>query len=122
MVLTPLVALFTALSGNRAPGLLLIGYAAIIPIGYVLDRYGMPPGHYPRILATAILSGLWIRLVLSLGAMASGAELAVLELLRSVLIPGVLIDAVLITLAYGALRLFGYGRMTFGLQRQGWLP
>jgi len=122
MLMTPAVALSVAFAGSRSPGLLLAGYAAVLPIGLVLERYDLPPTPYLRFLATALLSGAWLRGVLALGAFSGGAAFAPLVLLRDVITPGLAFDAVLLTLLYVPLRLSGRAQLRFGLERRGWLP
>ncbi len=111
MLMTPAIALAVGFAGSRAPGLLLIGYTAVLPIGYLLDRYGMPPGPYPRLLITACAGGLWVRLVLSLSAFLNGAAFEPVVLLRDIITPGLAFDAALITLAYVPLRLAGHAQL-----------
>jgi hypothetical protein len=122
MLMTPAVALALSFGTDLAPGAVLIGYTAVLPIGYLLDRYGMPPGDYPRLLLTAVLAGVWLRLVLSFEAFAEGAALAPGPLLAEVLLPGIVFDAVLASAVYLPLRLAGQSHLTFVLQRRSWLP
>jgi hypothetical protein len=122
MVLTPAVAIALSFSSDRAPGLLLICYAAVLPIGYALDRYGAPPGSFGRLMATALFSGVWVRTVLSLAAYLEGAAFDPAVLVRDVVLPGVAFDAAIFALVYLPLRLTGHASPQFSLSRRGWTP
>jgi hypothetical protein len=122
MVLTPALAVALSFSSDRAPGLLLICYAAVLPIGYALDRYGTPPGSFGRLMATALISGVWVRAVLSLAAYLEGAAFDPAVLIRDVLLPGIAFDAALFALAYVPLRLSGHASPRFSLAPRGWSP
>lgn len=122
MLMTPAIALSVAFAGSRSPGLLLIGYTAVLPVGLALERYDLPPAPYLRFLATALLGGAWLRTVLALGAFAGGAAFAPLVLLRDVVTPGLAFDAALLTLLYVPLRLMGRAQLRFAVERRGWLP
>lgn len=122
MLATPAVALAVGMASTRAPGLLLIGYCGVLLVGYALDRYGLPPGRYPRVLITALAAGAWIRIVLSAGAFATGAPFAPFPLLVQIVTPGFLFDAVFVTLAYLPLRLLGRADLRYVVERRGWMP
>jgi hypothetical protein len=121
MVMTVAFALALGLASTRSPGLLLAGYPAILLTAYALERYGLP-GDFPRLLAAAAAGGAGVRLLLAFGAFASGAAFAPVPLMRDVLLPGLVIDAVLVALAYLPMRLLGHGHPQLSLERRGWLP
>jgi hypothetical protein len=122
MVLTPAVALAVSFSSDRAPGLLLLCYAAVLPIGYALDRYGTPPGSFGRLMTTALLSGVWVRTVLSVAAYLEGAAFDPAVLIGDVLLPGAAFDAAIFALVYVPLRLTGHASPRFSLATRGWSP
>lgn len=122
MLATPILALAVGLAGSRAPGLILLGYAAVLPLAALIEDLPYPLGRAARILATAVVAGLWLRLLLGIAAISAGGEFAVNDLIFQVLLPGMVFDVVLIGLAYVALQLAGIGGQRFSLQQTGWLP
>ncbi len=121
MVATPLLALFLGLAGNRAPGLVVIAYLPVVPLGLFAEDLNAPLGRYLRIIAVVLGAGTWARLVLAGGAIASGAPFEATVLIRDLIIPGVLFDFVLGSLCYIPCRLAGWTDRPLNLQRRGWL-
>lgn len=116
MIGTPIAALAYGFLSGRAPALLLLAYLPILPLGYFLEESRVPVTHYVRAAAMMGVTGLWVRALLAVGAMSAGADAAFGILLRDILIPGLLFDLALLTVAYIPLRLLGWtGRgMTLG--------
>jgi hypothetical protein len=122
MFATPAIALSVGMAGDREPGLLLIAYTPALLFGYLLDRFELPPGKFPRLLVTALLAGFWVRLVLSASALAGGAAFEPFVLLVDIVTPGFLFDAMVITLLYVPLRLLGRADLHYVVERRGWMP
>jgi hypothetical protein len=120
MLMTPAVALTLALSSDLGAGVLLVGYTAVLPIGYALDRFAMPPGELPRFLVMAGAAGIWIRVVLSLEAFVQGAEFSPTVLVGNVLLPGLVFDVVIAALIYLPARALGRAQLTFVTEKKGW--
>ena len=122
MLATPALALAIGLSSSRSPGLMLVGYAAILPLAAFLEDLPYPLGRLSRLLAVAIVAGLWGRFLLGMAAISAGGEFAINDLLLQVLIPGIVFDALLFLAIFVAFQLAGVGNRRFSLQRSGWLP
>ncbi len=117
MVLTPLMAVALAFLSDRSPGLLLVAYLPLLPLGFALEESPVPLNHYLRTLAMIVVTGVWLRTLLALGAMASGAAPAFSLLLSDVLVPGAFLDAALLTVVYIPMRLVGWSGRGMTLQR-----
>jgi hypothetical protein len=122
MLFAPALAFAVGFAGSRSPGLLLIGYAGVLPIAYFIEQSQWPLGGYLRTVCAFVLAGAWLRLVLSLGAFADGAAFAPFALVLDVLTPGFAFDAIAATLLYVPFRIAGLPTLRFSLQKGGWLP
>ncbi|MGD9932206.1 MAG: hypothetical protein AB7T37_00665 [Dehalococcoidia bacterium] len=122
MLATPGLALAIGLSSSRSPGLMLVAYAAILPLAAFLEDLPYPLGRLSRLLAVAIVAGLWSRFLLGFAAISAGGEFAISDLLLQVLLPGVVFDVLLFLAVFVAFQLAGIGNRRFALQRAGWLP
>ena len=74
-----------------------------------------------RFLQTGVAvgaTGLWARTLLSVGAMASGAAVDIGGLVGWVLLPGLILDLALLTVAYGSFRVIGWEpqRLSLGVE------
>ena len=119
MLGTPFAAICLGFASSRSPGLLLIGYLPLLPLGMALEEWRVPLNRYGRMLAAGGLTGIWLRLVLVLGAVTSGATVAVAPVIGQVLIPGLIFDLALLTLAYVPLRFVGWNGRPLVLGRKG---
>ncbi len=119
MVALPILSVLLGFSTDRAPGLLLLGYLPLLPLAAYLDRGPLPLNRYAQTLAAGMATGLAARSLLAFGAVAQGADLQVSALLGEVLIPGMLLDAGLITIGYFPFRLVGWSPRQMTLQRGG---
>lgn len=117
MVFTPIVAIGLAFLADRSPGLVLLAYLPLLPLGFALEESPVPLNHYVRTLAMMAVTGLWLRTLLALGAMASGATPAFSLLVSDVLLPGMFLDAALLTVVYIPMRLIGWSGRGMTLQR-----
>lgn len=120
MVGIPAVALMLGFVSDRSPGLLLIAYMPLLPLAALLEESRVPLNHYGRIVFTCLATGLWLRTVLALGAVAQGASLPVGTLVGAVLIPGAFLDIALLTVAYAPCRVVGWSGRGMTLRRSGW--
>ncbi len=121
MVAMPLAAIFTGFTTDRAPGLLLIGYVPLLPLAFLLEQAELPLGRFPRALGAVLACGVWLRAILGLSAMSQGAPFAVAPLVRDIILPGMVFDAVLLGIAYLPLKLTGWSPRSVSLRRAGWL-
>ena len=108
MVAVPVVALLTGFATDRAPGLLLIGYIPLLPLGGWLDDARVPIGTTGRLFLPLVLTGAWARLVLATSAATHGADLQAAGLAGDVLVPGAVLDAALLAMVYVPARLLGW--------------
>ncbi|MCC7364343.1 MAG: hypothetical protein IT303_08205 [Dehalococcoidia bacterium] len=121
MVAMPLAALFTSFTSDRAPGLLIIAYLPLLPLAFVLAEANLPLSRFVQTMIAGVATGLWARLMLSLAAFAQGAAFGVGDLVFIVILPGMLLDFMLVAMAYLPFRLIGWNAQPVGLQRGGWL-
>lgn len=121
MVATPIYAVTLGLLSSRAPGLIVFAYLPAVPLAFVVESLDAPLGRFVRIAAVALGAGAWARLVLAGGALATGAPLDATVLIRDLMLPGVLFDFVLISLAYVPCRIAGWTDRPLLLPRGGWL-
>ncbi len=117
----PLIALFLGFSTSRAPGLLLLAYLPFLPLAYGLGETGMPLNRYLRTLLAALATGLWARGLLGTAAFVQGAQFAPGDLIGAILLPGLVLDALLVTLLYIPCRLAGRTGRSLSLRRTGWV-
>jgi len=117
MVLTPLAAVAAGFLSDRSPGLMLVGYLPLLPVGVGIEGAPAPLNHYLRTLGMMLATGAWLRAVLALGAVAGGAEPAMGPMLTDVILPGMFLDLVLLTVVYIPLRLAGIPGRGMTLQR-----
>ncbi|MCA9832108.1 MAG: hypothetical protein R3B97_14085 [Dehalococcoidia bacterium] len=122
MLVTPALALAIGMAGSRSPGLMLVAYAAILPLAAFVEDLPYPLGRFPRLVFVAVFAGMWGRVLLGIAAMASGGDFAVRALLFQVLLPGLAFDLVLIAAVFAATQAAGIRPRRFTLQRAGWLP
>lgn len=115
----PLVALLLGLGSSRSAGLFVICYLPLLPLGLVLEEWRVPLNRFARTLVAGAATGVWLRTVLAVGAMVSGAPLAIGALAGQVLVPGLFFDLALLTLAYLPFRFVGWSGRPMSLRRDG---
>jgi hypothetical protein len=120
LIALPIAAIMLGFVSDRAPGLLLLAYLPLPPLALFLDESPLPLNHYARTALTCFGIGVWLRLVLALGAVAQGADMAAGALIRDVMLPGAFLDLALLTVAYIACRFIGWTGRGMTLQRSGW--
>lgn len=116
----PVLALCLGFVSSHAPGLLIIAYLPLLPLATLFDDWQLPLGRYVRVAVVGVAAGLWLRLVLSFAAIVQGADFSFAALLGQVLIPGVLLDLALLTVAYVPLRFIAWSGRPAGLQGSNW--
>ena len=120
MVAMPTLAILYGFASDRSPALLVIAYLPLLPFAAALEGWRVPLWEYLRVALAVLAGGLWIRAVLSLAAVAQGAQMAPDPLIFDVLLPGAFLDLALLTVAYAPLRLIGWGGQQLSLQRSGY--
>ncbi|MGE5594837.1 MAG: hypothetical protein ACM3S1_02240 [Hyphomicrobiales bacterium] len=120
MAAIPAGAILLGFSSDRAPGLLLIGYMPLVPAAFMLEEARLPLNRFLQTLIVGAGTGLWARLMLSCGAFAEGAAFSLSGLLFAVLVPGLILDILLVTFVYLPFRLLGWTARPMTLQRSGY--
>ena len=120
MFAIPVTAIFVGFASDRAPGLLIIAYLPLLPLGLVLQEWRIPLNQYMRVVAAGAATGVWIRGILALAAVVQGANIAIGPLIFQVLVPGLFLDLALLTIAYVPFRLIGWSGRGMSLQRGGY--
>lgn len=122
MVATPALAIAIGFAGSRSPGLLLVSYAAVLPLAAFMEGLPYSLGRFSRLLVTAVIAGAWGRFLLGVAAIAASSSFTITPLVFQVMLPGIVFDALLIGAVYLACQLSGAGLQRFTLQRAGWRP
>lgn len=119
MVAVPLTALLLGFTSGHSPALLLLAYLPLLPASAYVAGLQLPLSRYAQLLLVGTATGMFARLVLSLAAMAQGADFDLSGLAWQVLVPGLFLDACLLTIAYFPLRIVGWEPQRISLQRGG---
>lgn len=117
MLCVPIAALAYGFLSDRAPGLLVLAYLPLLPLGLYLEEARIPLNHYARTTLALVLTGGWARALMVLGALVGGADGTLGAVLGQILIPGAFLDLALLTLVYVPLRLVGWSGEGMSLQR-----
>lgn len=120
MVCVPVAALAYGFLSNREPGLLVLAYLPLLPLGLYLEETRMPLNHYMRTLLALLATGAWIRLLLVLGSIVGGADATVGAVAFQVIAPGLFLDFALLSVVYVPLRLLGWSGQGMSLSRGGY--
>jgi len=117
MLCVPVAALAYGFLSNREPGLLVLAYLPLLPLGLYLEEARVPLNHYARTTFAFMATGAWVRSLLVLGAIVGGAEAGPGVVLTQVVLPGLLVDFALLSVAYVPLRLLGWSGQGMSLSR-----
>lgn len=120
MLALPLMAISVGFDSDREPGLVLMAYLPLLPLALFLEESRVPLNRYAQMTAAGVATGAWARVTLALGAIAGGAEPATGTLIFGLILPGLLVDFVLLTVVYVPFRLFGWSGRGMTLQRSRW--
>jgi hypothetical protein len=118
MLAVPFCAVAVGFASDRAPGLLLLAYLPIMPLGVLMEEARLPFPRYLQLLVLVVLCGTWARSLLAASAVIQGADFAVTPFVRELWAPGMVLDALAFTAMYLPIRMIGRGADTFTL-RQG---
>lgn len=120
MLALPLMAICVGFDSDREPGLLLMAYLPLLPLALFIEESRLPVNRYAQMTLAGVATGIWARTILALGAIAGGAEPAIGTLAFGLLVPGLLVDFVLLTVVYTPFRVFGWSGRGMSLQRSRW--
>lgn len=107
MISVPLMAFFLAALTGRSMGLLIIAFLPFPLLAYWLSEGGTPISRYLQTLAGVAAAGIWARALLALATIPGGADFDTSVLILQYVIPGLFLDAVLLSVCYLPCRLFG---------------
>lgn len=120
MLCVPAAALAYGFLSNREPGLLVLAYLPLLPLGLYLEEVNVPLNHYVRTALALALTGVWARGILVLGSVVGGAHAPFGLILSDIILPGLLLDLSLLTLVYVPIRLLGWSGQGMSLSRGGY--
>lgn len=120
MLCVPIAALAYGFLSNREPGLLVLAYLPLLPLGFYLEEIPVPLNHYARTAGALLVTGAWARLLMVLGAVVGGADASLGILVRDILVPGLIVDFALLSVVYAPLRLLGWSGQGMALSRGGY--
>ena len=120
MVCVPVAALAYGFLADRAPGLVLLAYLPMLPLGVYLEQSGVPLNHFAQTALAMVATGAWVRLLLVLGAVLGGADGSAGVVLLDFILPGIFLDFALLCVVYVPLRLLGWSVQGMSLQRGGY--
>ena len=120
MLCVPIAAIAYGFLSNREPGLLVLAYLPLLPLGLYLEESPIPLNHYARTALAFGATGIWARGLLVLGSILGGADASLGLIVFHVLLPGLLLDLSLLTLVYIPLRLLGWSGQGMSLSRGGY--
>ncbi len=120
MIGLPVLVLLLGFAANVEFEWLVVAYLPLLPAtAWLQRRRAIPQIPYLLILVAAILAGVWARAVFAAVAMASGASPDFAALLTDVLVPGVALDAAVLSAAWLACRSLGWEARSLNLERAG---
>lgn len=118
MLAVPFCALTVGFASDRSPGLLVLAYLPVLPLGVFIEEARLPLPRYLQLCGLVVLCGAWARGMLAASAILQGADFATVPLLRDLFAPGLALDVVAFTAMYLPIRMIGRGAESFTL-RQG---
>lgn len=121
MAALPLVAISLGFVTDRSPALLLAGYLPLIPAAAFVADLNAPIGRYAQLAAVGAATGMFVRLVLGLAAVAHGAAFPVGDVFLQLLLPGLFLDIALLTILYFPFRFVGWEPQRMSLRRGGFV-
>ena len=107
MVAIPFLAVMIGFASDRSPALLLLAYLPLLPFAYLLEVADLPLNRYAQSSVVVVIGGMAARLILSLGPLLQGADFTIFGLLKDLLLPGMLLDWVMLTVVFIPLRILG---------------
>lgn len=121
MFAAPVAALTVGFTSDRSPGLLLMAYLPVLPLAAFADEARFPVSRYVVLLCVVLLSGIWARVMLTLGPLSEGADFGLAVFIRDLVLPGLVLDFLAFTALYAPLRLLGRVHETLTPQRSRYL-
>lgn len=120
MVAVPLAAVLLSFTTGRSAALLLVAYVPLLPLAALLAEGHVPLNRFAQTVTGGVLTGVWARTTLALGAIVGGADPQVMTLLFAILVQGILLDAFTVTAAYLPWKVIGLHPRSLSLARTGY--
>ncbi|MBI5948202.1 MAG: hypothetical protein HY875_08695 [Chloroflexi bacterium] len=120
MVGLPLLAISLGFASDRSPALILLAYLPLLPIASGLEQSAVPLNRYTTWLIAGLATGAWARLILAFGAIAQGASADLGSLAFRLVLPGLILDGLLLSMVYLPIRAFGWEGRGPSLQQARW--
>ena len=117
LVCVPVAALAYGFLADRAPGLVLLAYLPMLPLGVYLEQSGVPLNHFAQTAVAMVATGAWVRLLLVLSAVLGGADGSAGVIFGDFILPGMFLDFALLSVVYVPLRLLGWSGQGMSLKR-----
>lgn len=116
----PVLVLFLGFSTNVEFEWLALAYLPLLPCAaWIQGEHRIPQTPYALVLVMTVAAAVWIRGIFVLVAVGSGADATVGEVFVEILLPGVMLDGVILSLAYGLCRWIGWPTRSLELERVG---
>ena len=120
MIALPVLVLFLGFSTNVDFEWLVVAYLPILPCAAWIQRQRViPQTPYTLVLLVTVAAGIWARAILAGAAMTSGASPAFGPIFSDILLPGTVLDAVVLSVVYGTCRWIGWPTRSLDLERAG---
>ncbi len=116
MLAVPFCALTVGFASDRSPGLLVLAYLPVLPLGVIFEEARVPLPRYLQLSVLLVACGAWARVLLAGSAVVQGADFMVAPIVRELIVPGVLLDLLGFTAMYLPIRMIGRGADTFTLR------
>jgi hypothetical protein len=116
MLAVPFIAVSVGFASDRSPGLLVLAYLPVLPLGVMFEETRVPLPRYVQLAALLVISGAWARMLLAGSAIFQGADVPAVAIVGDVLAPGFLLDLLAFTAMYVPIRMIGRGADTFTLR------
>jgi hypothetical protein len=116
MLAVPFCALTVGFASDRSPGLLVLAYLPVLPLGLVFEQARVPLPRYLQLCALLVVCGAGARLLLAGSAIFQGADAMPVVIVRDLLAPGFVLDFLAFTAMYVPIHMIGRGAETFTLR------
>ncbi|GAB4324795.1 MAG: hypothetical protein Kow0010_06870 [Dehalococcoidia bacterium] len=120
MVALPVLAVFLGFLTSHEPAAYIVAYLPLLPLAYLLEQSNLPLNTFARSTLAGLATGMVARATLSITAMVQVEEVMVGPMVWQVLLPGLLLDAALLILAYGGGKLAGWESRRLILEPSGY--
>lgn len=107
MICLPVIAVLLGFVSDRSPAVLVLALLPLLPLAYWFEEGGPPVSRYVQTMIAVGATSIWARVLLATTTFAQGAQVDITALALQVVLPGLVLDLTLLSLAYLAFRLLG---------------